>query len=294
MRPERDPSHRNNVTEDTELGDKARIAILGAGNIGMAIANGLVESGRFPAKEIILTRRQSRLLDDMKRQGFDVRTNNREAVDAAAIVIVAVEPQQMDAVLDEVKPGLSPGKHIVISVVTGMGIAQIAARIGKPVPVVRAMPNTAIAVRESMTCLASYGSDTKAVAAAESVFETVGRTLRIREEEMNAATALGACGIAFFLRAIRAASQGGIEIGFHSEEALTIAAQTAKGAASLLLAAGKHPEQEIDRVTTPRGCTIAGLNQMEHEGFSSAMIKGITVSAIKASGLYPGGKATEA
>ena len=94
MRPERDPSHRINVTEDTELGDKARIAILGAGNIGMAIANGLVESGRFPAKEIILTRRQSRLLDDMKQQGFDVRTSNREAVDAAAIVIVAVEPQQ--------------------------------------------------------------------------------------------------------------------------------------------------------------------------------------------------------
>ena len=116
--------------------------------------------------------------------------------------------------------------------------------------------------------------------------ETVGKTLRVSEEEMIAATALGACGIAFFLRAIRAASQGGIEIGFHSEAALAIAAQTAKGAASLLLAAGNHPEQEIDKVTTPRGCTIAGLNQMEHEGFSSAMIKGITVSAEKASRLY--------
>jgi len=103
---------------------------------------------------------------------------------------------------------------------------------------------------------------------------------------MIAATALGACGIAFFLRAIRAASQGGIEIGFHSEDAIAIAAQTAKGAASLLLAAGGHPEHEIDKVTTPRGCTISGLNQMEHEGFSSAMIKGITVSAEKAAKLY--------
>ena len=103
---------------------------------------------------------------------------------------------------------------------------------------------------------------------------------------MIAATALGACGIAFFLRAIRAASQGGIEIGFHSQDALAIAAQVAKGAATLLLSMENHPEHEIDRVTTPRGCTIAGLNRMEHEGFSSAMIRGITTSAERAAGLY--------
>ena len=103
---------------------------------------------------------------------------------------------------------------------------------------------------------------------------------------MTAATSLGACGIAFFLRAIRAASQGGIEIGFHSEEALAIAAQTARGAASLLLSRENHPEEEIDKVTTPRGCTISGLNQMEHEGFSSAMIKGIVMSSVQASRLY--------
>ncbi len=114
----------------------------------------------------------------------------------------------------------------------------------------------------------------------------MGKTLLIDEEQMIAATALGACGIAFFLRAIRAASQGGIEIGFHSDEALHIAAQTAKGAAALLLNMKNHPEYEIDKVTTPRGCTISGLNQMEHEGFSSAMIKGIVTSAEKASRLY--------
>ena len=103
---------------------------------------------------------------------------------------------------------------------------------------------------------------------------------------MTAATALGACGVAFFLRAIRAASQGGIEIGFHSDEALAIAAQVARGAAALLQSQQNHPEFEIDKVTTPRGCTIAGLNQMEHDGFSSAMIKGITTSAKKAGLLY--------
>jgi pyrroline-5-carboxylate reductase len=148
------------------------------------------------------------------------------------------------------------------------------------------MPNTAIAVRESMTCIVSDKTDANAVEVAKSIFETVGKTQVINEEQMNSATALVACGIAFFFRAIRAASQGGIEIGFHSDEALGMAAQTAKGAASLLLTNRQHPEHEIDRVTTPRGCTITGLNQMEHEGFSSAMIRGIVQSADKASKLY--------
>ena len=114
----------------------------------------------------------------------------------------------------------------------------------------------------------------------------MGTTLVIDEEQMIPATALCACGVAFFLRAIRAASQGGIQIGFNAAEALAMAAQTARGAASLLLTLGNHPEMEIDKVTTPRGCTIAGLNLMEHQGFSSAMIKGIVTSAERAADLY--------
>jgi pyrroline-5-carboxylate reductase len=103
---------------------------------------------------------------------------------------------------------------------------------------------------------------------------------------MVPATALCASGIAFFLRAIRAASQGGIEIGFHAEDALFMASQTAKGAASLILKSGAHPEGEVDKVTTPMGITISGLNQMEHAGFSSSLIKGIVTSAEKAKHLY--------
>ena len=266
--------------------DQIRIAILGAGNIGTAIANGLVQSGRFAAPAITLTRRRVHLLEPMRAQGFDVQGDNRRAVADADVVILAVEPGQIDGLLDEVGPALVPGPHTVISVVTGVSLAHLRARLGEHLALVRAMPNTAIAVRESMTCLAS--SDDAALDVARTVFATVGTTAVIREEDMTAATALGACGIAFFLRAIRAASQGGIEIGFHAAEAQAIAAQTAKGAAALLLATGRHPEQEIDRVTTPRGCTIAGLNQMEHEGFSSALIKGITVSAAKAARLYAG------
>ena len=142
----------------------------------------------------------------------------------------------------------------------------------------RAAPSGNVAALES-------GSH-QAIGAAQPLFDTLGRTLVLDEEQMIAATALGACGIAFFLRAVRAASQGGIEVGLHNDEALLIAAQTARGAASLVLSRQHHPEGEIDRVTTPRGCTIAGLNRMEHEGFSSAMIRGIVTSAEKAALLY--------
>ena len=266
--------------------DKTRLAILGAGNIGTSIANGLVQSGRFVAGDITLTRRKVHLLDRLKEQGFIVQKNNLEAVRNSEIMIIAVEPQQIDALLKEIGPELEPGRDVIISVASGVSIKQIIRQVGSEVTVVRAVPNTAIAIRQSVTCLASNGGDNQAIDVAKSIFETVGRTLVIDEEQMIAATALGACGIAFFLRAIRAASQGGIEVGFHSDDALVIAAQTAKGAASLLLSMEKHPEYEIDKVTTPRGCTIAGLNQMEHEGFSSAMIKGITTSAEKASKLY--------
>ncbi|HNS51476.1 MAG TPA: pyrroline-5-carboxylate reductase [Anaerolineae bacterium] len=263
-----------------------RIAIIGVGNIGTAIANGLVRSERFPAGEITLTRRRAHLLEAMRQQGFNIAPDNRSAVRQADVIIVAVEPQQVDRVLAEISPELRPGRHIVVSVVTGASTREIARQLGEGIAIVRAMPNTAIAVRESMTCIASETADGHALEVARSIFDTVGRTIVIAEEEMIAATALGACGVAFFLRAIRAASQGGIEIGFRSADALAIAAQTARGAASLLLASGNHPEDEIDRVTTPRGCTIAGLNQMEHEGFSSAMITGITVSAQRAAQLY--------
>lgn len=267
------------------MNEKTGIAILGTGNLGSSIANGLAQSGYAP-ENVVLTRRRAFLLDGLKERGFVVTDNNVEAVGRARTVIVAVEPQQIDVVLDEIRDELDPEKHIVISVVTAVTIDQITQHIGQQIPIVRAMPNTAIAVRESMTCLASNGLDSDAVARAESIFDTVGKTLQVSEEEMIGATALGACGIAFFLRAVRAASQGGIEIGFHADVALEIAAQTAKGAATLLLSADNHPEREIDKVTTPRGCTIAGLNEMEHQGFSSSMIRGIKTAATKAEQLY--------
>ncbi len=137
-----------------------------------------------------------------------------------------------------------------------------------------------------MTCLAVRKGDEPELERAREIFDAVGATLVIDEELIVPATALCACGVAFYLRAVRAACQGGIEIGFHPADAIRMAAQTALGAAALVREHGKHPESEIDTVTTPRGCTISGLNEMEHRGFSSALIKGITTSAVKAESLY--------
>ena len=268
-----------------------RIAILGTGNIGSAIARGLVAGGIAPAREITLTRRILGSLGPLREEGFALTTDNVAAVRGSDLVFIAVPPRQLDLLLAEIRAAVDPRRHTVVSIVTGATIAGIRAQLGAEVPVIRAMPNTAIAIRQSMTCLSTDGDARGTLAVVRKMFDALGRTLVIEEELMVPATALCACGIAFFLRAIRAASQGGIEIGFHAGDALLMAAQTARGAASLLVEGGTHPEGEVDRVTTPQGCTIAGLNQMEHSGFSSALIRGIVTSAEKAAVLYaPQGK----
>lgn len=265
---------------------KQKIAILGAGNIGLSLANGLVKAGKHKAKDIIVTRRSRASLEAIKKFGFAASDKNPSAVAASDLIVVSVLPQQLNTLLDEIKPAVDPKKHLFISVVSGVTAKDFSTRLGKQVEVVRAMPNTAIAIGESMTCIASSSATKENMSLVKSIFDTVGITIEIHEELMTSATALNACGIAFFLRAIRAASQGGVEIGFHAEDALRMAAQTAKGAASLLLINNSHPENEIDKVTSPKGCTIAGLNEMEHEGFSSALIKGIRISQQKAGALY--------
>lgn len=264
----------------------SKIAILGSGNIGLSLAKGLVKAGIYKASQIILTRRSLPALEPMQKAGYIVSTDNLEAVKKAEIVVIAVLPQQLNKLLDEIKDGIQPEKQLFISVASGVSCLDIRRQLDAGVQVVRAMPNTAIAIGQSMTCIASDNASAENLEVVKNMFDTVGVSIEINEELMTSATALCACGIAFFLRSIRAASQGGTEIGFHAHDALKMAAQTAKGAADLLLQLASHPEQEIDKVTSPKGCTIAGLNEMEHNGFSSAMIKGIKTSAIKAGELY--------
>lgn len=263
-----------------------KAAILGGGNIGLSIAKGLVNSKLYTPENIYLTRRNPQPIEEYTKIGYKVTSDNHEAVKNCETIIVAVQPQQLNGLLAEIKEDIIESKHTIISVVSGASVKAIKKQVDKEAVVIRAMPNTAIAIGESMTCLAGDNVDKQKLEEAKQIFDSVGKTLVITEELMIPATALCACGIAFFLRAIRAASQGGIEIGFHSEEALLMAAQTAKGATALLLSGETHPENEVDKVTTPRGCTISGLNQMEHHGFSSALIRGIVTSADKAARLY--------
>ncbi len=253
-----------------------KTGIVGAGNIGGAIARGLVRHGNYRAEDIMISRRKTEFLEPYQELGMNVTTENLELVKNSRLIILAVLPGQAEEVVREILPILNPEKHILVSVVSGVSMTEIEVWIEKKVPVVRIMPNIAVEFGESMTCIA--GNDPAAERIVQETFEPMGSTMIILEKLMPAATILAACGIAFFLRFIRAETQGGIQIGFHAAEAGKIAAQTAKGAAQILLSTGNHPEREIDKVTTPMGCTIAGLNEMEHYGLSSALIKGIITS----------------
>ena len=255
-----------------------KIAIIGGGNLGTAIAEGLISSGFILPEHIIITKRNIATLKSLEEKGVMISNNNVEAVQYADWVILSVKPFQVREILLQLKPHLDAGRHQLVSVMTGIWIKDIQDIIGNDFTLFRAMPNTAIAIRESITCICKYSASAEQAQYVTDLFDQLGKTVFIEEKLMDAATVLGACGTAYAMRYIRANIQGGIEIGFDAATASLIAAQTVKGAAELLLTRHTHPEQEIDKVTTPKGCTIAGLNEMEHQGFSSSLIKGLVTS----------------
>ncbi len=254
------------------------IAILGCGNLGLSIVEGLLDNTNQEQYRIVATRRSVTAIKHLAKRGVIVTSDNVYAVKEADVIIVAVKPYNVDGILREIAECLDPSRHTVVSLATGVAIASIYKQVQDTIPVFRAMPNTATLVKESFTCICYNDASEEQVQTVSSLFESVGRTMIIREDLMEAATILGACGIAYALRFVRAMTQGGIQIGFSAEVAALIASQTVKGAAELLLTGDTHPEREIDKVTTPKGCTIVGLNEMEHAGFSSALIKGIVTS----------------
>ena len=252
--------------------------MLGGGNLGIAIATGLLTKGSYRAEDIFITRRNTKSIQHLTEKGLQVTTDNKQAVKESRWILLCVQPGQLNDLLAEIKPYLNPEQHVLISVITSISIRNIADVVGEEFPIIRSMPNTAIAIHESMTCLAFNKQSQGVKQEVVEMFDYLGSTLIIEEELMAAATVLCASGIAFYMRFIRAATQGGIQLGFDSEDALKIAVQVSKGVSGLLASNGSHPEQEIDKVTTPRGCTIAGLNEMEHQGFSPAFIKGLVTS----------------
>lgn len=269
--------------------ESRKITIVGAGNLGVAIAKGITKANLFRNRDITLTRRDTKPLDELVNQGYNATANNQQAITEADLIFLCVQPNQLVNVISELNPVLK-SNQVIVSVITGVSISQIRELIDLPITIIRAMPNTAIAIGESITCLATDEDSVLNMSEVEQLFGALGKTLVIDEELMQAATVLGASGIAFFMRYLRAATQGGVQMGFHSEDAQLIAVQTAKGAASLILEKETHPEIEIDKVTTPQGCTIEGLNEMEHKGFSSALIQGLMTSFHRISKMKSGQK----
>ena len=253
-----------------------KIAIIGTGNLGLSIAKGLITNNTITT--LYLTKRNTHSIEDWKEYGnVHVTSDNQEAVKNSDILIFAVQPGQFKGILAEIKEFLTE-KHVVISTITGFSIQKIEALIGAHHFIIRAMPNTAISVGASMTCLCANEVGEKRIAIAKAIFDRMGKTMCIPETKMQAATVIGASGIAFWMRLIRANSQGGVQLGFEAHDALEMVVQTALGAAILLQKNKSHPEAEIDLVTTPQGCTISGLNEMENCGLSAAFIQGIQKS----------------
>lgn len=256
-----------------------KIAIIGAGNMGGAVLRGIIASGNFSGAEIVATVKSEKSRRELAGSVKEavVLTDNGKAVENADIVIYSVKPWLMEDVILRTAPQLSRNASVV-SLAAGVEcsrIAELLERGGSPRhPVFRVVPNTPARVRAGVTfisCDEAYATSLNTVVR---LFEAVGEVMVVDEKRIPAFTAIASCGVAMALRYIRACMEAGIELGLFAEEAKRVAALTVEGTAKMLLESGDHPELEIDRVTTPGGITIKGINRMEHEGFSNAVIEG--------------------
>jgi pyrroline-5-carboxylate reductase len=253
-----------------------KIAIIGTGSLGQSIAKGLLKNKG--GHSLYLTKRNLNSIKGFNASSAVILTSdNEEAIKNSDILIFAVQPRHFEDLLEKAKALLTE-RHVLISAIMGFSIAKIEAIVGVDTCIIRAMPNTAAAVEQSMTCLSPNTKGKQKIAFAKTIFNGLGVSIEIPEEQLQAATVICASGIAFWMRLIRATTQAAIQLGFEAPIAHELAMQTCFGAASLLKASGNHPEVEIDRVTTPGGCTIEGLNEMEHQGLSASLIKGINTS----------------
>ncbi len=261
-----------------------RIAIIGCGNMGGAIARGLSADKDFLAQnKIAVSNRSQSKLDILKSEypQIEVSTDNKAVAKGADIVIIAVKPWLVDSVLAEMKQALTENQ-IYVSVAAGITFSHLQELLPFGMtasPMFRAIPNTAVSIGESMTVIAKSNASKEQVDLVFGLFSKLGKTVEVEERLMAAASSLCSCGIAYALRYVRAAMEGGVELGLYPQVAKEIVAQTMKGAADLLLTNNLHPEEEIDKVTTPGGITIKGLNKMEECGFTRAVIEGLKASA---------------
>lgn len=259
-----------------------KIGIIGAGNMGGAIARGITAGSLVKADQIAVSSINcDGELDALKADcpQIGVSTHNSFAA-AADMVIIAVKPWILDKVLAEIMPGVDFSRQMIVSIVAGATLEHIAsfAPAGTKPAIFRLIPNIAITVHQSMTFISPLNASQEQTALVADIFGELGRVMIVEERLMAAGTALASCGIAYAMRYVRAASEGGVELGFRADQAKEIMLQTMLGAVKLLEATGSNPEAEIDKVTTPGGLTIKGLNTMERHGFTTAVIEGLKAS----------------
>ena len=255
-----------------------KIAIIGAGAMGGAMADGFIKSGAVKPADISVANPTAQKLEHFALQGASVTTDNKTAAESADIVIIAVKPWLVEQVVNELKPVLNYTRQTIITVAAGISGSQFTAWLKKDDAVPQTfivIPNTAIAVLASMTFIVPVNATADTTTTIKALFDNVGQTMVTDERHLSAGMTLASCGIAYAMRYVRAAAEGGVELGFKADMAKDIVLQTMKGAVELLQANGNHPEAEIDKVCTPGGLTIRGLNEMEHAGFTSAVIRGL-------------------
>lgn len=254
-----------------------KVAIIGAGNMGGAIARGLAQGHYVRVQDITVTNPSMPKLEKLKVEfpAIQVSTDNHEAADAD-VVIVAVKPWKVEEVL---KPLCLRQPQVLVSVAAGMTFEDLAHFVDPKMPMFRIIPNTAISLRASMTLIACRNASEQQTLTMLDLFNEMGLAMLIEEKQLAAATSLTSCGIAYVLKYVQAAMQAGVEAGIRPKDAMKMVAQTVEGAARLLLEnEDTHPALEIEKVTTPGGITIKGVNSLEHDGFTSAVIKAIKAS----------------
>lgn len=250
--------------------------------MGGAMADGFIKSGAVKPADISVANPTAQKLEHFALQGASVTTDNKTAAEGADIVIIAVKPWLVEQVVNELKPVLNYTRQTIITVAAGISGSQFTAWLKKDDTVPQTfivIPNTAIAVLASMTFIVPVNATADTIAIVKALFDNVGQTMVTDERHLSAGMTLASCGIAYAMRYVRAAAEGGVELGFKADMAKDIVLQTMKGAVELLQANGNHPEAEIDKVCTPGGLTIRGLNEMEHAGFTSAVIRGLKAAA---------------
>ena len=256
------------------------ITIIGAGNMGGSTALGFAGSGAVEASCITVTARHETSLDRFKERGLRTTTDNRSAVRDADIVFFAVKPWQMEAVLKETKDVMDYRRQLIVSIAPGIKPGELKewlAKDGSVPSLAYAIPNTAIEIGESMTYISAITASEEQTALLKDLFDKVGKTQVVPLDLMLSGTSLASCGIAYAMRYISASAEGGARLGLDGGQIGEAVCQTVRGAAALVDAKGFDPEHEIDRVTTPNGLTIRGLNAMEEAGFSDSVIKGLMV-----------------